>query len=109
VLAPAGSASAATTTVDNATAGRFAASTSWGTSAWSGQKYAANYRFATPYTGGSDAAWFKASVAASGAHLVEVWYPGGPGLQQRHTVRRGRVRRQPQRGRRPARATAVAG
>jgi murein DD-endopeptidase MepM/ murein hydrolase activator NlpD len=79
VLAPAGSASAATTTVDNATAGRFTASTNWGTSAWSGQKYGANYRFATPYTGGSDAAWFKASVAASGAHLVEVWYPADPG------------------------------
>jgi murein DD-endopeptidase MepM/ murein hydrolase activator NlpD len=79
VLAPAGSASAATTTVDNATAGRFAASTNWGTSAWSGQKYGENYRFATPYTGGSDAAWFKASIAASGAHLVEVWYPADPG------------------------------
>jgi murein DD-endopeptidase MepM/ murein hydrolase activator NlpD len=79
VLAPAGSASAATTTVDNATAGRFTASTNWGTSAWSSQKYGANYRFATPYTGGSDAAWFKASVAASGAHLVEVWYPADPG------------------------------
>ena len=79
VLAPAGSASAATTTVDNATAGRFAASTNWGTSAWSGQQYGANYRFATPYTGGSDAAWFKASIAASGAHLVEVWYPADPG------------------------------
>ncbi|MGW4497261.1 golvesin C-terminal-like domain-containing protein [Micromonospora sp. NPDC004336] len=79
LLGPAGPASAATTTVDNATAGRFTASANWGTSSWAGQRYGADYRFATPYTGGSDAAWFSASVAATGAHLVEVWYPADAG------------------------------
>lgn len=67
-------ASAATTIVDTVTA-----SANWGTSSWSAQKYGANYRFATPYTGGSDAAWFSASIAATGPHLVEVWYPADAG------------------------------
>ncbi|MDG4825405.1 peptidoglycan DD-metalloendopeptidase family protein [Asanoa sp. WMMD1127] len=79
LLGPADPASAATTTVDNATAGRFTASTGWGTSAWSAQRYGADYRFATPNTTASDAAWFKASIAAAGAHLVEVWYPADAG------------------------------
>ncbi|WP_370463256.1 peptidoglycan DD-metalloendopeptidase family protein [Micromonospora sp. WMMC415] len=79
LLAPAGSASAATVTVDNATAGRFTASANWGTSSWSSQRYGADYRFATPYTGASDVAWFRAAVAATGPHLVEVWYPADPG------------------------------
>jgi murein DD-endopeptidase MepM/ murein hydrolase activator NlpD len=79
LLGPAGPASAATTTVDNATAGRFTASTNWGTSSWASGKNGADYRFATPYTGGSDAAWFSASIPAAGAHLVEVWYPADPG------------------------------
>jgi murein DD-endopeptidase MepM/ murein hydrolase activator NlpD len=79
ILGPAGQASAATTTVDNATAGRFTASANWGTSTWSAQKYGADYRFATPNTTGSDVAWFKAAVAAAGTHLVEVWYPADAG------------------------------
>jgi len=79
LLGPAGPATAATTTVDNATAGRFTASASWGTSTWSSQKYGADYRFATPYAGASDAAWFAAPVAATGPHVVEVWYPADPG------------------------------
>ncbi|GAA3613720.1 hypothetical protein GCM10022419_118540 [Nonomuraea rosea] len=72
-------ASAATTTVDNATAGQFTADADWGTSAWSAQRYGADYRFATPNTATSGAAWFKASIAAAGAHLVEVWYPADAG------------------------------
>ncbi len=79
LLGPPSPAAAATVTVDNATAGRFTASTNWGTSAWSGQKYGADYRFATPYAGASDAAWFSASIAATGPHLVEVWYPADAG------------------------------
>ncbi|MGC4805387.1 peptidoglycan DD-metalloendopeptidase family protein [Micromonospora sp. DT233] len=79
LLGPAGSATAATTTVDNATAGRFTASANWGTSSWAAQKNGADYRYATPYTGGSDAAWFSASVPAAGPHLVEVWYPADAG------------------------------
>ncbi|MGI5272452.1 peptidoglycan DD-metalloendopeptidase family protein [Nonomuraea sp. CA-218870] len=76
---PAQPAAAATTTVDNATAGRFTASADWGTSAWSTQRHGADYRFATPNTSVSDAAWFKASIAEAGAHLVEVWYPADAG------------------------------
>ncbi|MEV0390514.1 peptidoglycan DD-metalloendopeptidase family protein [Nonomuraea sp. NPDC050643] len=72
-------ATAATITVDNATAGQFSAGANWGTSTWSTQRYGADYRFATPDTTTSDAAWFKASIAAAGAHLVEVWYPADPG------------------------------
>ncbi|SDL83079.1 peptidoglycan DD-metalloendopeptidase family protein [Nonomuraea jiangxiensis] len=79
LLGSAAPAAAATTTVDNATAGRFIASADWGTSAWSTQRYGADYRFATPNTVASDAAWFKASIAAAGAHLVEVWYPADAG------------------------------
>ncbi|WP_222871477.1 peptidoglycan DD-metalloendopeptidase family protein [Nonomuraea sp. PA05] len=79
LLAPAVPANAATTTVDNATAGQFTAGADWGTSAWSAQRYGADYRFAAPNTTTSDAAWFKASIATAGAHLVEVWYPADAG------------------------------
>ncbi|MEV4412022.1 peptidoglycan DD-metalloendopeptidase family protein [Catellatospora sp. NPDC049609] len=79
LLGPAAPAAAATVIVDNATAGAFTASTNWGTSAWSAQRYGADYRFATPNTTGSDAAWFSATVAAAGAHTVEVWYPADAG------------------------------
>ncbi|GAA4929685.1 murein DD-endopeptidase MepM/ murein hydrolase activator NlpD [Nonomuraea thailandensis] len=79
LLGPAHPVAAATTTVDNATAGRFTASAGWGTSAWSGQRYGADYRFAAPDTTASDVAWFKASIPAAGPHLVEVWYPADPG------------------------------
>jgi len=79
LLGPANPAAAATTTVDNATAGRFIASADWATSAWSAQRHGADYRFATPTTAVSDAAWFKASIAEAGAHLVEVWYPADAG------------------------------
>jgi len=79
LLGPAGPAAAATTTVDNATAGRFIASADWGTSAWSSQRYGADYRFATPDTVTSDPAWFTASIAETGPYLVEVWYPADSG------------------------------
>ncbi|MEV4841342.1 peptidoglycan DD-metalloendopeptidase family protein [Nonomuraea sp. NPDC049486] len=79
LLGPADPAAAATTTVDNATAGRFTAGPDWGTSAWSAQRHGADYRFAAPNTVTSDAAWFKASIAEAGAHLVEVWYPADAG------------------------------
>ncbi|GAA1401187.1 golvesin C-terminal-like domain-containing protein [Catellatospora coxensis] len=79
VLGPAAPASAATTIVDNATAGGFTASANWGTSTWSAQRYGADYRFATPNTTASDAAWFTATIAAAGPHTVEVWYPADAG------------------------------
>lgn len=67
-----------TTTVDNATAGRFTASGNWGTSTWSGQKHGANYRFANPVLA-SDAAWFKVNIPSAGNHRVDVWYPSNAG------------------------------
>jgi murein DD-endopeptidase MepM/ murein hydrolase activator NlpD len=76
---PASPASAATYTVDNATAGQFTASANWGTSAWSAQRYGADYRFASPNTTTGDAAWFSATIAAAGSHKVEVWYPADAG------------------------------
>lgn len=79
LLTQAAPAAAATVTVDNATAGAFTASANWGTSAWSSQRYGADYRFATPNTTASDAAWFKVAVPATGSYTVEVWYPADAG------------------------------
>ncbi|MCL7456067.1 N-acetylmuramoyl-L-alanine amidase [Micromonospora echinofusca] len=66
------------TIVDNATAGRFTASTNWGTSSYSAQRYGADYRFANP-TPASDAAWFKVNIPAAGNYRVEVRHPADPG------------------------------
>ena len=64
--------------VDNATAGRLTASGNWGASSWSGQRYGAGYRYATPQAV-SDAAWFKAAIPATGAYEVFAWYPADSG------------------------------
>ncbi|MGC4807666.1 N-acetylmuramoyl-L-alanine amidase [Micromonospora sp. DT233] len=66
------------TIVDNATAGRFTASANWSSSAYSGQRYGTEYRFANPVLS-SDAAWFKVNIPASGNHRVDVWYPADAG------------------------------
>jgi hypothetical protein len=66
-----------TTTVDNAAAG-FTASANWGTSAFSGDRHGADYRFADPVTA-SDPAWFQAAIPSAGNYRVEVWYPSDPG------------------------------
>ncbi|MEU9884530.1 family 10 glycosylhydrolase [Sphaerisporangium sp. NPDC051011] len=63
--------------VDNAEAG-FTASTAWGTSAYSPQRYGADYRFATPVAA-SDPAWFSVAVPEAGSYRVEVRYPADPG------------------------------
>jgi hypothetical protein len=65
-------------TVDNATAGRFTASANWGTSAFSAQRFGADYRYANPVSA-SDAAWFKADIPATGSYEISVWYPADPG------------------------------
>ncbi|HEX6686011.1 MAG TPA: phosphodiester glycosidase family protein [Candidatus Limnocylindrales bacterium] len=67
------------TTVDNATAGRFTASTGWGTSSFSTQRFGADYRFADPNTTASDAAWYKVNIPQTGAYEVSVWYPANAG------------------------------
>ncbi|GAA3740512.1 hypothetical protein GCM10022225_24690 [Plantactinospora mayteni] len=79
ILLAATPASAATVTVDNATAGRFTASANWGTSTWSTDRQGPDYRYATPDTTASDAAWFKVNVPSAGSYLVEVFYPADPG------------------------------
>lgn len=64
--------------VDNATAGRFTASSNWGVSAWSSQRYGADYRYANPEPV-SDAAWFKVAIPSSGNYRVDVWYAANSG------------------------------
>ena len=66
------------TIVDNTTSGRFTASSNWGTSSYSSQRYGTNYRFADPVLA-SDPAWFKVNIPASGNYRVEVWHPADPG------------------------------
>jgi hypothetical protein len=65
-------------TVDNATAGRFTASANWGTSSYSAQRFGADYRFADPVSA-SDAAWYMFNLPATASYRVEVWYPALPG------------------------------
>ncbi|MGX7673540.1 golvesin C-terminal-like domain-containing protein [Plantactinospora sp. DSM 117369] len=79
ILLTATPASAATVTVDNATADRFTASANWGTSTWSADRQGPDYRYATPDTTASDVAWFKVNVPSAGSYLVEVFYPADPG------------------------------
>ncbi|WP_228648718.1 family 10 glycosylhydrolase [Microtetraspora sp. AC03309] len=63
--------------VDNADPS-FTAGSAWGTSAYSSQRYGADYRFATPVAA-SDPAWFTATIPAAGSYRVEVWYPADSG------------------------------
>ncbi|MGW4801716.1 golvesin C-terminal-like domain-containing protein, partial [Nonomuraea sp. NPDC004297] len=63
--------------IDNAGTG-FAASTAWGTSAFSTQRHGTDYRFAEPVAA-SDPAWFRAAVPSAGSYRVEVWYPADAG------------------------------
>ncbi|GII65090.1 hypothetical protein Skr01_51750 [Sphaerisporangium krabiense] len=63
--------------VDNADPG-FTASAAWGTSAYSSQRYGADYRFASPVAA-SDPAWFRVTVPEAGSYRVEARYPADPG------------------------------
>jgi N-acetylmuramoyl-L-alanine amidase CwlA len=67
-----------TTIVDNATAGRFAASTNWGVSTYSTARYGADYRYANP-AAVTDAAWFKVNIPTTASYRVEIWYPANSG------------------------------
>jgi len=66
------------TIVDNATSGRFSASSNWGTSSYSSQRYGADYRYASPQAV-SDAAWFSANIPSAGNYQIYVWYPANSG------------------------------
>ncbi|MEU4397123.1 N-acetylmuramoyl-L-alanine amidase [Micromonospora orduensis] len=74
----AGGGTAWSSTVDNATAGRFTASANWGVSTFSSQRYGADYRYADPVAA-SDPAWYKFNVPATGNYRVEAWWPANSG------------------------------
>lgn len=80
LVAPATPAAAQTSiVVDNSDSARFTASGNWGTSSWSGQRHGANYRFATPNTTASDAAWYRFAIPSTGNYTVDAWYPSNSG------------------------------
>ncbi|MFC7241829.1 glycoside hydrolase domain-containing protein [Catellatospora aurea] len=64
--------------VDNATAGGFTAGANWGTSAFSAQRYGADYRFADPVAA-SDPAWFRVNIPQTASYEVAIWYPANAG------------------------------
>jgi hypothetical protein len=66
------------TIVDNTTAGRFTASANWGTSAFSAQRYGADYRFADPVAV-SDVAWYKVNIPQTANYEISIWYPANAG------------------------------
>lgn len=65
-------------TVDNTTSGRFRASSNWGTSTYSSQRYGADYRFANP-AAMSDAAYYKFNIPSNGNYEIYMWYPANSG------------------------------
>ncbi|NUO55050.1 MAG: DUF1906 domain-containing protein [Hamadaea sp.] len=66
------------TIVDNTDSGRFTASSNWGTSSYSTQRYGADYRFADPVAA-SDPAWYKVNIPETATYEVSVWYPANSG------------------------------
>jgi hypothetical protein len=64
--------------VDNSTTGRFTASAAWGTSAYSAQRYGADYRFADPVAA-SDVAWYRFAIPETAGYEVSVWYAANAG------------------------------
>ncbi|WP_307871359.1 MULTISPECIES: glycoside hydrolase domain-containing protein [Micromonospora] len=67
-----------TTTIDNSASGGFTASTAWGTSAYSGQRFGTDYRFTSPVSS-SDVAWFRSTIPATASYEISVWYPADAG------------------------------
>lgn len=70
------------TTIDNATAGRFSASSAWSAATFNTARYGASYHYTTPKMV-SDAAWFKASLPATANYEVFVWYPANAGYNSK--------------------------
>lgn len=66
------------TIIDNETSGRFTASSNWGVSTYSSQRYGSNYRYITPQAI-SDAAWYQANIPTTGNYEVFAWYPANSG------------------------------
>ena len=60
--------------VDDANAGRFTASSAWGRSSWSPQRYRSGYRYAKP-ANTADPARFKPHILVTGSYLVYARWP----------------------------------
>lgn len=74
-------------TVDNSTAGRFSASSSWVTSAWDPQRLGPNYRvLKRPAAAAGNARW-KVKIPARGLYTVYARWPADPGYTGRATFR----------------------
>ena len=68
--------------VDNTDAG-FRASSAWGVSQWSPDRYGADYRYTDPSHDSADPAWFRFSVPEDGQYDVSVRYPSNAGYNPR--------------------------
>lgn len=74
-------------TVDNSTAGRFSASSSWVTSAWDPQRVGPNYRvLKRPAAAAGNARW-KVKIPARGLYTIYARWPADPGYTGRATFR----------------------
>ena len=71
--------------VDNSNAGRFSASSSWGRSSYSPDRYGRNYRFARPGAG-QDPAMFRIRVPSTGRYTVYARWPANAGYNRRSRV-----------------------
>ena len=71
--------------VDNASP-RFRASSAWGVSSYSSQKYGKNYRYIRP-GGVNYRATFKLKIPKRGRYAVYAWWPADPGYNNRTRFR----------------------
>ncbi len=71
--------------VDNSTQGRFKATTTWGVSSYSSQRYGKNYRFARPARKG--AAAYKFKTPRTGFYTVCGRWPANKGYNSRTAIR----------------------
>lgn len=67
--------------VDNDSS-RVTRSSNWGSSAYSSDKYGANYYFADPQNV-SDAVWYRFNVPSTGSYKVYAWWPANSGYNDK--------------------------
>ncbi len=70
-------------TVDNATSGRFSASSRWISSSYSSQRYGANYRALQKPLSATDNARFKIKTPQKDSYKVYAWWPANSGYNNR--------------------------
>lgn len=68
--------------VDNSTSGRFSASSDWGTSSFSSQRWGADYRFTRP-ADVADNAWYRINIPSRGKYAIFARWPADPGYNNR--------------------------